>query len=1297
MQVGEVLAQRYAIESRAASGGMATVFRARDRKSGAPVAVKVLRAFDAGIIERFAREAVLLSQLDHPAIVRYVDHGVTAAGEHFLAMEWLEGVDLSKRLAALPLDVAETLALVRRVGEALAAAHSRGVVHRDIKPSNLFLVNGRVDQVKVLDFGVAHILSDTDVTRTGARIGTPAFMAPEQVRGERIDARTDVFALGGVIFASLTGRHPYEGADEVAVYLKTLLDEPPSISVFRTGVPLALERFISVLMAKDPANRPADGAAVLAHLDTLGPDGEGDGLLPEHPTLTEREQRLMSVVVVGRKPHMSDLPTAVLDGAPNVLDGPTIATPNLVDIVRTYGASIERLADGSHVIALIAEAGLPAIDLAAKAARCALAVREVSPDAPVVLATGRGAIAKQRLVGQVVDRAAKLLRDGIRGLRRDDQAVLIDDVAAGLLDSRFVVTGSDSALWLTAERGETAVQRTLLGKPTPCVGRDRELATLEAIVAEAAEESVARVVLITAIPGMGKSRLRGEFLRRLERRDNPIEVWLCRADAMTTGAPLGMLGRVLRRMAGILDGEPPGVRQQKLSARVARHVPADQVQRVAEFLGELADVPFTEAKSVQLRSARRDPVLLGDQMLRAWIDFLSAECAARPLLLVFEDLHWGDQATVKFVDAALRALRDRPLVVLALARPTIHETLPQLWQNRGVIEIHLAELSPKASERLVRAVLPSADPATVARLVELAAGNAFYLEELIRTAADGQTKLPETVLAMVEGRLEALTPEARRVLRAASIFGEVFWRSGVLALCADMGLTDVNRVLVELVGLELIGRRADRRFVGEEEYVFRHALLREAAFATLTENDRTLGHRLAAEWLEKTNEKALTLAEHFERGGEARRAATYYKRAAEQALTSNDFDGVLRTAEASLRLGADADERGDVELMIAEAHTWRGRLADGDDWASRALISLPEGSANWWRAAGEAAFARGSLARYDSLTGLLARMREVPADAEGIRARVIALARTTAVLFAAGRYQLAEQMLAQIDPDADALIGDGDREPAVAGPVYWARGWQATYRRDIAKALHYRAAGAEAYERAGDLRSACQQRAMQGSVLNKVGRFSDAVTVLRPAIVLASAMALDSVLGLLNNNLGFALCSLGKLDEGLEIETNAVRTFQAAGNLRLEAASRGYLARFLVGAGRIDEATEEAETACSLAKTTPPMHALALAMLARARLADGRPTEALAAAREACAILESLGGIDEGESLLLMTLAEALRANGDNAGAEASLREARQRLLARADLITNPQLRKSFLENVADNARTMKLAQDWGI
>src|SRR5687767_15126094 len=162
---------------------MGTVFRARDRLTGQPVALKVMKRGDDDLVrsERFAREARLLADLRHPGIVRYVAHGTTRAGEPYLAMEWLEGEDLASRLKAGPLTVPSALALVERAAEALGKAHAQGVVHRDVKPSNLFIVGGEVDRVKVLDFGIARLRHPVDVTGTGTRIGTPTYMAPEQV------------------------------------------------------------------------------------------------------------------------------------------------------------------------------------------------------------------------------------------------------------------------------------------------------------------------------------------------------------------------------------------------------------------------------------------------------------------------------------------------------------------------------------------------------------------------------------------------------------------------------------------------------------------------------------------------------------------------------------------------------------------------------------------------------------------------------------------------------------------------------------------------------------------------------------------------------------------------------------------------------------------------------------------------------------------------------------------------------------------------------------------------------------
>src|SRR5260221_6975606 len=199
MKVGDVVAGRFELEQLIGSGGMGDVHRALDRTSGGRVALKSLRA-QGGDAERFLREAQILAELSHPAIVRHVAHGESDEGALYLAMEWLEGEDLARRLARAPLTVSESLALITRATEALASVHVRGVVHRDLKPSNFFLPGGAVDDVKILDFGIARISADVR-TRTGSPLGTPGYMAPEQARGEKdIDSRADVFALGCVLF-----------------------------------------------------------------------------------------------------------------------------------------------------------------------------------------------------------------------------------------------------------------------------------------------------------------------------------------------------------------------------------------------------------------------------------------------------------------------------------------------------------------------------------------------------------------------------------------------------------------------------------------------------------------------------------------------------------------------------------------------------------------------------------------------------------------------------------------------------------------------------------------------------------------------------------------------------------------------------------------------------------------------------------------------------------------------------------------------------------------------------------------
>src|SRR3954463_1438081 len=197
MMPGELVDDRFELEQTIGSGGMGTVYRARDPISGETVAVKVISEQQSHLTERFAREVKVLAELSHPGVVRYISHGMTSSGELFLVMEWVDGEMLRTRLERGPLTLSESITLATRVAEALGAAHARGIVHRDLKPSNLILPGGHIEQVKVLDFGIAQREGGTQLTQTGLMLGTPGYMAPEQARTNGpIDARADVFALG---------------------------------------------------------------------------------------------------------------------------------------------------------------------------------------------------------------------------------------------------------------------------------------------------------------------------------------------------------------------------------------------------------------------------------------------------------------------------------------------------------------------------------------------------------------------------------------------------------------------------------------------------------------------------------------------------------------------------------------------------------------------------------------------------------------------------------------------------------------------------------------------------------------------------------------------------------------------------------------------------------------------------------------------------------------------------------------------------------------------------------------------
>ena len=271
---GRTISGRYVILDLLGQGGMGQVYRARDTTLKRTVAIKVLwphLAASERARTRFRREAQSAARLNHPSIVAVYDHGADQDLQ-YLVMEHLHGRTLAALLAEEgPLEPGDAVAVAAELGRALAAAHGAGIVHRDVKPGNVIVTSE--NGVKVLDFGIARAVTAETVTDTAAVMGTAAYLSPEQAAGGRADARSDIYALGVVLYEMLVGEPPFVGETPLAVAYKHLNDVPLPPSELRPGVPRGLDAVIARAMAKDPDQRYATAEAMVRDLDGV-PEAE---------------------------------------------------------------------------------------------------------------------------------------------------------------------------------------------------------------------------------------------------------------------------------------------------------------------------------------------------------------------------------------------------------------------------------------------------------------------------------------------------------------------------------------------------------------------------------------------------------------------------------------------------------------------------------------------------------------------------------------------------------------------------------------------------------------------------------------------------------------------------------------------------------------------------------------------------------------------------------------------------------------------------------------------------------------
>lgn len=1253
-----------------AEGGMGMIYAAVAEDHGRRVAIKLVRPelVSMGSAERILREVHALAAISHPAIVGYIDHGTTDEGRPFLVTEWLEGMDLEQRLRAGPLPEEEVVALAVRLAEGLAAAHECGVVHRDIKPANVFLVGGRARDARVLDFGIARFTAPSwTLTSPGKIIGTPAYMAPEQARGgPDVGPRADLFSLGCVLYECLAGHPPFAGDNAMAVLAKVLLEHPTPVAQLVPGVPRLLDALVMELLSKDASRRPVGAREVSRRARALSSNDEA---APVPVALTENERTFCCVLLIRGKVDTGGAPL------------------RLARLAEEHLGRYLTLVDGTRLIHM--EKMGVASDLVYNAVRCAIAVERIAPRLAIAVASGLAEGSGRTMVGRALDRGARLLA------RTPAGRIRIDDDTARLLEARYELEleRDEDGVLVARDSSDGLAPRAAARSAPPMFGRHRELALLRAALDECVEERRAAALAVIGEAGVGKSRL---FLEMLEGLGSEVTVLHGRAESMRTQAPLSVVSRLVREAAGLVEGESPSARRERLRARLGRHLQGAEQERALTFLGELVSA-FSDRAPPELAYARERSAVMRERIAEAWRAWLSAEGRGGPLVVVLEDVHWADEASVELVLDTVTELADLPLLVLLNARPEVDARFPRVAASEGIERHELATLSRRAADMLVRRWLgDETSTREVERIVDCGGGNALFLEELVRAVEGGDHSVPPgSVLAMMQTRQASLSSLQRKVLRATSVFGRAAALEGVGRLLGDevddAGLRSVVDELVRTRWLVPSGQRGGRG----ETVGFRHDLVRDAVYATLTHDDRRLGHRLAANWLEEVGElDAVVLAEHRRRGGDPEAATQWFARAADTAYERHQLDAVLQVVERGLEGAPRGDARGRLLLRRAEVEAVAGRHREAARLARDAVENLSPYSPRWYRAAGEAALSSARAGETREVGHIVEALNKIDPTAGGSAGDLIGLVRAALPLVAEGESASAWCL-------ADTAVRVAERmaktDPEALGPMHSAAAVRALVSGALDVSYREVSLAAAAFERVGNGRAALEHSASSGFLLLELGGLERAEPGLRNVIERSEPLGLEHLCAVTRHNLGRRVGEANRVEEGLRLERLAFEGFERHGNHRMRGLTSCHIAWLLATSGRADEAWAHVAEVVEPLRPHRASHAIALATRAQVLLRLGREQDALRDARRAHEELGKLGRLQEGESFIRVTWCDALHAAGDPEGAKEVARSALRNLRERAERIVHEGLRASFVTQVYENARIEELAARWGV
>jgi class 3 adenylate cyclase/tetratricopeptide (TPR) repeat protein len=517
--------------------------------------------------------------------------------------------------------------------------------------------------------------------------------------------------------------------------------------------------------------------------------------------------------------------------------------------------------------------------------------------------------------------------------RAASRAVAFEEVGELALKGKDERVRAWRALRVVAER--QGAKRMAI--EPPFVGRNEELRLLKELLHATGREGKARVVSVMGIGGIGKSRLAWELEKYVDGLAETIYWHHGRCPAYGEGITFWALGEMVKMRAGIAETDPPGVSRSKLAASIAGHVPDEEERR------------WIEPRLAFLLGLEERPAGGREELFATWRTFFERISDGGTLVMVFEDLQWADTGLLEFIESLLEWSRNRPILVVTLARPELMDRRPN-WGagQRNFVAVHLEPLPDEAVAEMVRGMLPDASDGVVAKIVERAEGVPLYAVETIRMLADrgvlrvgeaaylvagdlGELHVPETLHALIASRLDALVAEDRALLQDAAVLGKSFTLDSLVAVTGRDAVSLEPR-LSDLGRKEFLLHEADPRSPERGQYGFVQSIIREVAYGMLSKADRRARHLAVAHHFEAMEDEELAgaVAAHYvealhatsegpEADALAARARDWLGQAAERATSLGSPEQALTFVEQALSITPEGRERGDLLKAAARA------------------------------------------------------------------------------------------------------------------------------------------------------------------------------------------------------------------------------------------------------------------------------------------------------------------------------------------------------------------------------------------